>query len=296
MSNAPQEPTVHGRAWIAPTGTRSLYENESNVSADSAVRCHVHLTALSAADGGPVDPTLTKLEARLPNWLRYVFHSAGATDELSKQLPPRIEVNVAIGVQSRRCVAIDVDGAVRDLQPFRAAAVDDWKHSEAALAPVRNLLSAPKAGLKALRGLKGGLKDLVGDIKDIGASGPGPGGGAAPKPSWKPDEIDAMHRQAAILALRYQTRPEEYARARNMAVQSLPSHAQQAAAGQIHRADFDAMLRRELIATTISQQEADEYQRMSQPAATPPPPTSPPTSPTTPPPPPSSFPPPTPGA
>jgi hypothetical protein len=200
MSRGQREHTVHGRAWVAPTGTRAAYGNENNLSANARVRCEVHLTALSAADGSPVDPALTKLRADLPNWLLYVFHSAGSNDELAKHLPSRIEVSVAIGVQSRRCVALDVDSAAAELQPYREAAVEDWKHTGSALAGVRNVIAAPKMGMRALRGLKDGLRDVVSDIRSIGASG----SGAPPKPSWKPEEVEQMRRQAVILSLRYQ--------------------------------------------------------------------------------------------
>ena len=76
-----------GRAWVAPAGTKDEHGDDNNYSADSRVRCYVHLTALSAADGQPVDPSLTKIHADLPNWLRYVMYSAGASNELSKLLP-----------------------------------------------------------------------------------------------------------------------------------------------------------------------------------------------------------------
>ena len=259
MSRGQREHTVHGRAWVAPTGTRAAYGNENNLSANARVRCEVHLTALSAADGSPVDPALTKLRADLPNWLLYVFHSAGSNDELAKHLPSRIEVSVAIGVQSRRCVALDVDSAAAELQPYREAAVEDWKHAGSALAGVRNVIAAPKMGMRALRGLKDGLRDVVSDIRSIGASG----SGAPPKPSWKPEEVEQMRRQAVILSLRYQQHPDEHARARMSAMQSLPSHAAQAAAGGIHPDDFQALLMRELVSNAISAEEADGFRRIA---------------------------------
>lgn len=259
MSRGQQEHTVHGRAWVAPTGTRAAYGNENNLSANARVRCEVHLTALSATDGVPVDPALTKLRADLPNWLLYVFHSAGSNDELAKHLPSRIEVSVAIGVQSRRCVALDVDRAAAELQPYREAAVEDWKHAGSALAGVRNVIAAPKMGMRALRGLKDGLRDVVSDIRSIGASG----SGAPPKPSWKPEEVEQMRRQAVILSLRYQQHPDEHARARTSALQSLPSHAAQAAAGGIHPDDFQALLMRGLVSNAISAEEADGFRRIA---------------------------------
>ena len=156
MSRSQQEHTVPGRAWIAPTGSRATFGEVNNATADSRVRCEVNLTALSAADGQPVDPALHKVDADLPNWLLRVFFCAGSNDDLSKLLPPRLEVDVAISTQTRQCVAIDVEGAIAQLMPYRDAGVDDWKHEGSALAGVRNVLAAPKLGFKALRGLRGG--------------------------------------------------------------------------------------------------------------------------------------------
>ena len=273
MSRGQQEPTIHGRAWIAPTGSKSKFGHENNMSANSRVRCEVHLTALSAADGQPVDPTLTKVEADLPNWLLRIFYSAGNTDDVSDKLPARIEVNVAIGQQSRRCVAIDVEGAIADLQAYREVGVDDWKHEGSALAPVRNILGAPKQGWKALKGLRGGVKDLVDDIKGIGATGPGPGG---PKASYKPEEVEQIRRQATILGLRYQKNLSEYTQGRNAALQAMPMYVQMLTSGSIHPNDFDIELMRHLTSGALSQQEADEYQRQTSPQAAPPPPPPPP--------------------
>jgi hypothetical protein len=269
MSRGQQEPTIWGRARIAPTGSKSQYGHANNFTADSRVRCDVNLTALSAADGQPVDPTLTKVEADLPNWLLRVFYSAGNTDELSESLPPFIEVNVAIGQQSRRCVAIDVEGAIAELQAYRDVGVDDWKHEGSALAPVRNVLGAPKQGWKALKGLKGGMKDLVADVKGLGASGPPTGGS---KPSYTPEQVEQIRRQAAILGLRYQQHPNEYAQGRNAALQAMPMYVQMLHSGAIHPNDFDVELMRHATSGALNQQEAEDYHRRAYPQTEPPPP------------------------
>jgi len=271
MSRDQQEPTIHGRAWIAPAGTHSKFGNANNFTANSKVRCDVNVTALSAADGQPVDPSLTKVEADLPNWLRYVFYSAGNTDDLAELLPPRIEVNVAIGLQTRRCVAIDIEAATAELLPYRDAAVEDWKHSEAALAGVRNVLAAPKLGFKALKGLKGGLRELVADVKSIGDSGPS-AVRAEPKPSYKPEEVESIRRLAVILGLRYQSRPDEYALGRAAAVQAMPLYVQMLTTGAIHPDDFEVELMRHLTSGALTQQEADGYHRQAFPNTAPPPP------------------------
>ena len=72
-----------------------------------------------------------------------------------------------------------------------------------------------------------------------------------------------MRRQAVILSLRYQQRPDEHARARMSAMQSLPSHAAQAAAGGIHPDDFQALLMRGLVSNAISAEEADGFRRIA---------------------------------
>ena len=273
MSRGQQEPTILGRAWVAPTGSKSKFGHENNMSANSKVRCEVQVTALSAVDGQPVDPTLTKVEADLPNWLLRIFYSAGNTDDISDKLPPRIEVNVAIGQQTRRCVAIDVEGAIAELQAYREVGVDDWKHEGSALAPVRNVLGAPKAGWKALKGLKGGMKDLVADVKGIGATGPPPGG---PKPSYKPEEVEQIRRQATILGLRYQKNPAEYTQGRNAALSAMPMYVQMLGNGAIHPNDFDVELMRHTTSGALSPQEAEQYHRQAYPQAAPPPPPPPP--------------------
>ena len=275
MSHEQQEYTILGRAWIAPAGTHSRFGNANNYTANSKVSCDVHVTALSAADGKPVDPTMTKVQAELPNWLRYVLYSAGNTDELSELLPSRIEVNVAIGVHTRRCVTIDVEAVTAELLPYRDAAVDEWKHSEAALAGLRNVLAAPKMGFKALKGLKGGLRELVTDVKSIGDSGPA-ADGAGPKSSYKPEEVESIRRHAVILGLRYQSRPNEYAQGRAAAVQAMPMYVQMLTTGAIHPDDFEVELMRHLTAGALTQQEADEYHRQAFPQASPPPPPPPP--------------------
>ena len=136
--------TVPGRAYVVPAGTHAAFGNENNVSADSTIRCEVHLVAISVSDGKPFVQPMQKLLLRLPNWVLILFHHAGTNDELADQLPERIELDVAIGTTTRAIVDLDIEAVKRDLAPYKELAVEEWKHTDERVGPGAQLVQAAR--------------------------------------------------------------------------------------------------------------------------------------------------------
>lgn len=247
---------VAGRAELAPTGTKVLLGNENNISPDGLLRSRVNLTVVSVTDGGAFDPQLQVVDAQLPGWLVIVFDRAGSNDDIAAQLPRRVQVDVWVDRSSRRIVEIDVDRAAIELQPCREVAVHTWKREVGAFAAAYNVVEAPGAVWRGLRSL---VKSWSGAVSTF--AGPAPGEG--PRPGWTPEEVEQMRRQAEILALRYQKHPAEREGMRRSSLDSLPAHAQQYAAGQLHRADMEALLMQAETATWVTPDEAAGFRRQA---------------------------------
>lgn len=246
--------TVPGRADVAPLGTHVRMGNENNFSANGRLACDVHVKPVSAADGEPVDTSLQKVRADVPGWLVFVFRDAGSAEGDAAGLPAMIEVTVAIDVGSRRAVSIDVDQAVRECAPYREYGLDQWKHTESVLAPVRNASALPKRSWRALKSVPKEVREAFGSLRPD--DGP-------PKPGWTPEQVVELRRTASTLALRYELHPDERERARAAALQALPLHAQTCAAGALHHDDMEALVMQAEVATTITAEEAAEFRRLA---------------------------------
>lgn len=248
-----REAIVRGTAMIAPVGTHVRMGNENNMSSKAKLACDVHVKPVSADDGLPIDKGLQKIRVDVPGWLVHVFRDAGSPEATAAGLPEQIFVSVTIGARSRRVFSIDIDRAIDDCQPYFEYGVDEWKHNDSVLSPVRNAIAAPRQLWRVLRQVPKEVGEAIGSLKSE----------SPPKPSWSPDEVAAMRHTASILALRYELHPKEWEQGRHMAVQSLPVHAQQVVAGAIHVEDFEAMLMRAEVSTTITPVEAAEFRRQA---------------------------------
>jgi hypothetical protein len=256
---------VRGLAMVAPVGTHVRLGNENNMSANGTLDSEVHVKPLSAEDGLAVDTSLQKIRARVPGWLIHVFRDAGSAEALAAGLPERINVSVLVDVQSRRLVSIDIEQAIIDCEPYRHYGLEEWKHVDSVLAPVRNAIAAPKQVWRALKRAPQEVKEAFGSLRPDEEGSP-------PKPSWKPQEVVELRRTSEILALRYELHPKERETMRRVALESLPVHAQTTAAGRLHPDDFEALVMQAEVATTITPEEAAEFRRLGVPPPTPDPP------------------------
>ena len=192
---------MRGRARVVPTTAANVGEgadgNMNNLTAKSAAKSSVLLEAIGADDGGPVAPGSQRVTVRLPNWLRHVMHDAGSNEGEWAELPAEIEVPVLLDAADRTIVAMDVDAAAAELEPYRAVGTRAFKETEAILAPVRAAIQLP--GL-AVREGKSFLSTWRKVLRDRG--------GGEDRP-LDPVELEQRRRTAAILRTRLERNPEE---------------------------------------------------------------------------------------
>jgi len=210
---------VGGRAFVVPSSTANVGSAESgnfnNFAANARVKSSTVLVATSAADGGPVDPASKRITADLPNWLRFVMYYAGNNDGPWKQLPARLDVPVAIDAVARQVVALDVDGAVSELMPYREVGRREWLETEAPLSDVRAVFALPGVAVRAARGVVPWFREVVSDIRQIGDST------STPR-TITPEELETRRRTAVMLRYQLERNPKDHARVRNSVLQAGP--------------------------------------------------------------------------
>ena len=255
---------VPGRAAVAPASTRQYGEqhvdgsNTGSFSANERLWIESSLIPVSADDGRPVADGLQGVRQQLPSWVASVLYSAGTNEALASELPPSIDVPVLYDAASRRIIAIDVDAACAELEPHRDAAVRYFKRTDSWLAPLRNAAALPG---DAVAGVKGAAKEWTAAIADLSTA---PGAGVC---SWSPPEVEAMRRNATILAQRWQKKPKEREKARGRAQQALSLNAENVRAGSLSAADFDVLVMCEEVSTAITPEEAAAFRHSATPAA-----------------------------
>jgi len=253
---------------VAPASTRKAGEsfddgatNTGSFSPDERLWVETMLTPTSAADGQPVPDSLQQLKLHLPSWVVSVLYSAGTNDPLAAALPASIEVPVRYDPTTRHVVGIVVDEICAELQQYRDAAVRQFQRTDSYLAPLRNTAALPGDALAAGKGLVDAWKS---GLSDLAAQARAPSG-AATACSWTDAEVEAMRRNAAILALRWQNKPKERDKARARALQALPMSADSVRTGSVSAADFEVTVMREEVSTAITPDEAAAFRRAAVP-------------------------------
>lgn len=188
---------------------------------------------------------------------RLVLYYSGSNERLAASLPATIDLPVTIDPTTRRIIGIDIDAAALELEPYRALAVEWYKRTDSFLAGPRNLASVPGDAVAAAKDAASAwisaTHDAVADMANPDA--------AATRCSWSTDEIEAVRRNAVILAVRYQKKPKERQKAHYRAVQMLKMQLESLRAGAMSQADFDVMVMREEVSTAISADEARQFRR-----------------------------------
>jgi hypothetical protein len=244
---------VGGRATVAPASTRQHGDSDASsqaggLSPDERLWVQATLYPTSVADGGAVVNEWQSVRASVPNWVMCVLYSAGTNEPLAAKLPASIEVPVTFDPTSRRIRSVDVEGAMRELDGLRAAVVEHLERADGRLVLPGDVASAASAAVSD-------WKDAVGDLV-AGARNP-----QAVTSSWSPDEVEAMRRNAAILAVRFQLKPKEREKGRARALQALSLQLQNVATGAMTAGDFAVMVMREEVSTAITADEAAAFRR-----------------------------------
>jgi hypothetical protein len=246
-------PTVAGRAFVVPATTGNIGSGEdgnvNNFRANSKSRSSTLLVAVSAADGGAVDPAAKRITVRLPNWLRLVMYYAGNNDGPWQVLPAVLHVPVSIDVSIRQIDSLDVDRAAEELAGYRAVGRKEWLHTEAPLSDVRAVFSLPSMAVRAARAVGPGVRDLVNDIRSIGDTNPA-------HREISPAELETRRRTAVMLRYQLQRDPKQYNKVRESALQAGPSIAQSTRAGSYPPAEFDAWVMFQHTSGVITDEEA----------------------------------------
>jgi len=252
---------VSGRAAVAPASTRkhgATFDDGTNTgsfSPNEPLWVETMLTAVSAEDGLPLPTGMQQLKLNMPSWVVSVLYSAGTNEPLASELPPSVEVPVRYDAATRSIAGIDVDATARELEPYREAAVRYFQRTDSWLAPLRNTGALPGDAVKAGKGAVKDWKAAIGAMADE-AKVPA---GEATASTWSPSEIEAMRRNAAILALRWQKKPKERDKARARALQALSLNLEGVRAGSLSAADFDVLVMREEVSTAITHEEAATF-------------------------------------
>ena len=112
-------------------------------------------------------------------------------------------------------VALDVDDAARELDPYREVATRWWKETEAPLADLREITSLPGDAVRGVKGLAGTWRRAVADMRADVA-----GGGYAP--AHGDEEREQLRRSSATVRHRLQANPKQLAKVRASALAAGP--------------------------------------------------------------------------
>lgn len=245
---------VGALAVLVPLHARSTLGNESNLSAGSSVTTELRLV-VRPDDGSDAGRTPAQdVVVRVPNWLRIVFHYAGANESISGQLPAEVEVAVQLDPAAHRVVAVDVERAEAELAAYRTIATRWWKETEAPLADVRGLVSAPRAALRGVRGVAGAWRAATAQLRaDLHASDP------PPTAAHSESEREQIRRTANVVSHRLADDPKMSGRLRASALEAGPMMVANVRSGSMAMADLDTWLQFQVGAGTISESEATAW-------------------------------------
>lgn len=250
--------TVRGRAVVVPQSTgniggEAIDGNVNNLSARSRARSTTLLIGRDADDGAPVSPTPTRITCQLPNWLRMVMHDAGSNAGQSERLPRELVVPVVYDQDTRTIVDLDVARTEELLAEFFEIGRQEWKETEAVLAPLRNVAKLPGAIAREVPALLRGWRNAAADLRqDLNP--------AAPLRDEPPSERElAQHRAAArSLGAQLAANPRQLEHLRAATLPQAPAMAAGVAAGTYPRHDFAIWVMRNELSGVFTAAEAAE--------------------------------------
>ena len=216
------------------------------------------LEAIGADDGGPVAPGSQRVTVRLPNWVRHVLYDAGSNEGEWADLPAELQVPVLLDAADRTIVAMDVDAAAAELEPYRDVGTRAFKENDAILAPVRQAVQLPGVALREAKGFVSTWSKVFRDR----------GGGGEDRP-LDPVELEQRRRTAAMLRVRLERKPKERQKIRSGVLANGPSMAASVRAGAYPSHDFDAWVMFQETSGVISAEEAAALRDAAAPAREP---------------------------
>jgi hypothetical protein len=250
-------PTVRGRARVVPTTAANVGDgvdgNMNNLTAKSAAKSSVRLEATVAEDGGPVAPGSQRVTVRLPNWLRHVLYDAGSNEGEWADLPAELDVPVLLDANDRTIVAMDVDAAAAELEPYRAVGTRAFKKHDAILAPVRSAMRLPGTAVREGKDFVSTWRKV---IRNRGGGDDGP---------LDPAELEQRRRTAVILRATLERKPKEREKIRSGVLENGPSMAASVRAGGYPPHDFDAWVMFQETSGVISAEEAAGFRAAAAP-------------------------------
>ncbi len=253
-------PTVRGRAYVVPTSTGNVGSGEeanfNNLRSKSRAKSATRLVLRSAEDGGSIPTESQRVIVDLPNWLRFVMHDAGTNHGCWEQLPAEIDVPVWVDQQTREIVSLDVEGAARELEQYRAVGTREWKETEAVLAPVRGAIKLP--GMVA-RGVPALAKDWGGAIRELREDFKA--GAPMRDEPLSAKELDQQRRTATALRYQLEQNPKQHRQIRDGVVEHGPSMAAGVTAGSYPSHAFAAWVVFQETSGVITADEAAEFRR-----------------------------------
>jgi hypothetical protein len=258
MSMAGQHPGTEGvvrtaRAVVSPIHARTTFENDNNISAGARAATELQVVVRPDAESGAHPDPAQRIVTRVPNWLRIVFYYAGSNDGPWADLPAEVEVVVQLDRTTGRVVDVDIDRAATELAAYRDVATRWWKESEAPLADVRGLLSAPRDAVRGIRGLASSWRRTAARLR-TGDSDLGPG--AEGVASLDVVEQAQLDRTANLLSHRLTGDPKALRKVRASAMEAGPMLATNVRFGSMSLADFDTWLRLQVGSGAITDGEA----------------------------------------
>lgn len=241
--------TLARRAVLVPLEARNALDNESNLSPDSAVR--TRLLVVVRADGAG-DDRAQEVTARVPNWLRVVFCYAGSNHGPSADLPAEVEIDAQVDPASGAVVSVDVDGAARDLEPYRGVATRWWKETDAPFADMRGMTTLPGDIVRGVKGFAGTWRQAVSDLRADLA-----GGGTAP--AHGEEETEQLRRSSDTVRHRLKGNPKQLDKARASALEAGPMMVANVRSGSMSAADLESWLAFQVGSGAVTEAEAAEW-------------------------------------
>lgn len=239
------------RALVVPFEARNAVGNESNLSPDA--RATTDLRLVVRTDDGTAAPPQW-VTAAVPNWLRIVLHFAGSNHGPSAQLPAEVDVPVRVDA-SGRILGVDVDLAAAELAAYRAVATTWWKETEAPLADVRNLLTAPRDAVRGVRGIAGTWRRAAAQLREDVRRDGRPEGAPAPAAHDEADR-EKLRRTTNTVRHRLADQPKQLARVRASALEAGPMMVAAVRTGAMAPGDLESWLTLQVGSGAITEAEA----------------------------------------
>lgn len=227
--------------------------NFSNFSSRDRVKISLALVLVETDAGEPANTRRQRIDARVPNWLRVVFHCSGSSYGPWEHLPRNTYVPVSVVAETGEITGVDIASAEAEYEPYRKVAVEHWKQTEAPLAPVRTAFALPGMAPKFLKSLVKEVKDVTHEIRHLGDTGPG-------EPYVADEaELEQIRRTSDQIGLSLRNKPEELAKRRESALSVGDQAADRVKADPRYAQELEIFLDANLRYGTITEDEAASW-------------------------------------